>query len=68
MKNRSVSSARRAKILARGLLICFLPTGTCLNAAQLEGARVTQVVKDVKLCLPQAAPHRVAVGESFRDD
>ena len=49
------------------MLICLLLAGTCLNAAPLEEARVTQVVKDVKLGSPQAAPHRVAVGESFRD-
>lgn len=49
------------------MLICLLLTGTCLNAARLEEARVTQVVKDVKLRSPQAPPRRVAVGESFRD-
>jgi uncharacterized RmlC-like cupin family protein len=54
-------------ILPRDLLICFFLTGTCLNAAQLQEAHVTQVVKDVKLGSPQAAPRRVAVGESLRD-
>jgi hypothetical protein len=49
------------------LLICLLLTGTCLNAKQLEEARVTQVVKDVKLASPQATPHTVTRGESFRD-
>ena len=49
------------------MLICFFLTGTCLNAAQLQEAHVTQVVKDVKLGSPQAAPRRVAVGESLRD-
>ena len=67
MKNRSHSSARRAKILARGLLVCLTVTASCLDAAQLKEARVTQVVKDVKLGSPQAMPRRVAVGESFRD-
>ncbi len=67
MKNRSPSSARRAKILAHGLLVCLLVTHTCLNAAQLEEARVTQVVKDVKLGSPHAAPGLVAVGETLRD-
>lgn len=67
MKNRSPSSARRAKILARCLLVCLTVTASCLDAAELKEARVTQVVKDVKLGLPQAEPHRVAVGESFRD-
>lgn len=38
----------------------------CLNAAKLEEARVTQVVKDVKLGSPQAAPRQVTVGESIR--
>ena len=53
--------------MPRDLLICFFLTGTCLNAAQLQEAHVTQVVKDVKLGSPQAAPRRVAVGESLRD-
>ena len=67
MKNRSPSSARRAKILARALLVCLIVTASCLDAAQLKEARVTQVVKDVKLGSPQAAPRQVAVGESLRD-
>ena len=67
MKNRSPSSARRAKILARGLLVCLIVTASCLDAAQLKEARVTHVVKDVKLGSPQAAPRQVAVGESLRD-
>ena len=67
MKNRSLSSARRSKILAPGLLLCLIVTAICLDAAQLKETRVTQVAKDVKLGSPQAAPHRVAVGESFRD-
>jgi hypothetical protein len=45
----------------------LLLAGTCLNAAELEEARVTQVVKDVKLGSPQAAPRLVAVGERFGD-
>ena len=67
MKNRSPSSAPRADILACGLLICLLLTGICLNAAQLQETRVTQVVKQVKLGRPEAALRRVAVGESVRD-
>jgi len=67
VKNRSPSSARRAKILARALLVCLIVTASCLDAAQLKEARVTQVVKDVKLGSPQAAPRQVAVGESLRD-
>ena len=67
MKNRSPSAAQRAKILARGLLVCLLLIGTCLNAAELEEARVTQVIKDVTLGSPQTAPRPVAVGESLRD-
>jgi len=67
VKNRSPSSARRAKILARALLVCLIVTASCLDAAQLKEARVTQVVKDVKLGSPPAAPRQVAVGESLRD-
>ena len=67
MKNRSLFSARRAEILARGLFLCLIVTAICLDAAKLEEARVTQAVKDVKLGSLQAAPRRVAVGENFRD-
>ena len=49
------------------MLVCLIVTASCLYAAQSKEARVTQVVKDVKLGSPQAAPHRVAVGESLRD-
>ena len=58
---------RRAKILACGLLISLLLTGTCLNAAQLDEARVTHVVNDVKLTSAQAAPHPVTAGKGVRD-
>jgi len=36
------------------------------NAAQLEEARVTQVVNDVKLLLEQAAPRPAAVSDLVR--
>jgi len=49
------------------LLVCLIVTASCLDAAQLKEARVTQVVKDVKLGSPQAAPRQVVVGESLRD-
>jgi uncharacterized RmlC-like cupin family protein len=49
------------------LLVCLIVTASCLDAAQLKEARVTQVVKDVKLGSPQAAPRQVAVDESLRD-
>ena len=49
------------------MLVCLTVTASCLDAAQLKEARVTQAVKDVKLGSPQAPPRRVAVGESFRD-
>jgi ferric-dicitrate binding protein FerR (iron transport regulator) len=42
-------------------------TALRLDAAPLKEARVTQAVKDVKLGSPEAAPRRVAVGESFRE-
>jgi hypothetical protein len=67
VKNRSPSSAPRANILACGLIICLLLTGTCLDAAPLEETRVTQVVNHVKFGRPEAALRRVAVGESVRD-
>jgi uncharacterized RmlC-like cupin family protein len=49
------------------LLVSLIVTAICLDAAQLKEARVTQVVKDVKLGSPQAAPRPIAVGESLRD-
>src|SRR5712692_3483029 len=67
MNKRPASSAPRAESWCRGLLICLLLTAACLNAAPLQETRVTQVVKDVKLGPPQAAPRRAAVGESVRD-
>jgi hypothetical protein len=62
-------SVPRAEILGRGLLICLFLAATCLNtdATQLKETRVTQVVKDVKLGPPQAAPRPAAVGDSVRD-
>ena len=67
MKNRSPSSARRAKILARGLLGWLIVTAFCLEAAQLKEARVTYVVNDIKLISAQAAPLAATVGKSVRD-
>ena len=67
MSNRPPSSASRAEILGRGLLVCLLLTATCLDAAQLKEARVTHVVNDVKLISAHAAPHAAVVGKSVRD-
>ena len=67
MSNRPPSSAPRAEILGRGLLVCLLLTASCLNAAQLKEARVTHVVNDVKLLSPQAAPSPAVVSHSIRD-
>ena len=49
------------------MLISLVLTGTCLNAAQLDEAHVTQVVNDVKLTSAQAAPHPVTAGKGVRD-
>src|SRR6266446_983435 len=57
----------RAEGLKRGLLVCFLLTAACVNAAQLKEARVTQVVKDVKLLPSQAAPRPAELSNSVRD-
>ena len=48
------------------MFLCLIVIAICLDAAKLEEARVTQVVNDVKLGSLQAAPRRVAVGESIR--
>jgi ferric-dicitrate binding protein FerR (iron transport regulator) len=42
-------------------------TAICLDAAQLKEARVTQVVKDVKLASAQAAPHPVTASQGVGD-
>ena len=42
-------------------------TAICLDAAQLKEARVTHVIKDVKLTSAQAAPHPVIAGQGVRD-
>jgi len=55
------------ELLGRGLLVCFLVSAVCLNAAQLKEARVTHVVKDVKLLPPLAAPRSVLLSDSVRD-
>ncbi len=57
----------RAEGLKRGLLVCFLLTAACVNAGQLKEARVTQVVKDVKLLPSQAAPRPAELSDSVRD-
>jgi hypothetical protein len=57
----------RAGVLGCGLLVCFLVTAVCLDAAQLKEARVTHVVKDVKLLSSLAAPHPAALNDSVRD-
>ena len=67
MNKRSPSSARRARSLARGLLVYLIVTVICLDAAQLKEARVTHVVNDVKLTSAQAAPHPVTAGKGVRD-
>ena len=67
MNNCSPSSAPRADILGRVLLVCLLLTAACLNATQSKEARVTRVVNDVKLLPPQAAPRLAAVSDSVRD-
>ena len=67
MNNLPLSSAPRLEIWGRGVLICLLLAGTCLNAAQLTETRVTQVVKDVKLGPPQATLRWAAVGDSVHD-
>src|SRR5262245_28230083 len=67
MNNPPLSSAPRLEIWGSGVVICLLLTGICLNAAQLEEARVTHVVNHVKLTSAQAAPHPVTAGKGVRD-
>ena len=58
---------RRARSLARGLLGFLIVTAIYLDAAQVEEARVTHVVNDVKLASAQAAPHPVTASKEVRD-
>ena len=67
MNNRPPSSAPRAEILDRRLIICLLIAGSCLNAAQFPETRITQVAKNVKLGPAQAMQRRATVGESVHD-
>src|SRR5262245_39030283 len=67
MNNPPLSSAPRLEIWGSGVVICLLLTGICLNAAQLEEARVTHVVNHVKLTSAQAAPHPATAGKGVRD-
>ncbi len=47
------------------LFVSFLLCSGFIQAAQLKEARVTQVVNDVKVLPPQAAPHPAAVRETI---
>jgi hypothetical protein len=67
MNNRPPSSAPRAEIFGRGLLVPLLLTATCLSAAPLKEAHVTQVVKDVTFLPLHAAQRPAAVGDKVRD-
>ncbi len=49
-----------------GALLLFALSGASLPAAQLKEARVSQVIKDVKLLPPQAAPRPAAVSDEVR--
>jgi hypothetical protein len=51
---------------ARALLLLALPL-TQLHAAQLKQARVSQVIKDVKLLPAQAAPRPASVSDEVRE-
>src|SRR4029077_13637455 len=55
------------KAVGRGLLLCLLVTTTCLQAAELKEARVTQIVNDVKLLPQQAAPLPATVNVPVRN-
>src|SRR5216684_5833647 len=47
--------------------VSLIIVATSANAAQLKEARVTQVIKDVKLLPTQAAPRPAAVTDEVRD-
>ncbi len=46
---------------------CFVAVGRWANAAELKAARVTQIIKDVKLLPPQGAPRPAAVSDNVRE-
>ena len=64
MNYRPSSSAFLKKILRSSFLVSILFLGHSLFGAQPGEARITQVVKDVKLLSPQAAPRPAMLGSS----
>ena len=57
---------QHTKFIAAAAIIWTLAIATSAHGAQLEEARVTQIVNDVKLLLEQAAPRSAAVNDLVR--
>ena len=67
MKTLFPGHARLRAICASLLLLVSLPLAPFTTAAQLKEARVTQVVKDVKLLRTQTAPRPAVVSDEVRE-
>src|SRR5580765_474843 len=66
MKKLSADSQHTKLIAAASAFVCTIAIVTSAGAAQLQEARVTQVVNDVKLLLEQAAPRPAALSDLIR--
>ena len=53
--------------VGRSLLACLFFASSCLYAAELKEAHVTQIVNDVKLLPQQAAPRVATVNDSVKN-
>src|SRR5215470_4602021 len=60
-------SKPRIEAAGRFLLACLFFSSSCLYAAELKEAHVTQVVNDVKLLPQQAAPRVATVNDSVKN-
>src|SRR6186713_2678019 len=64
----STCSGAANRVQFRLLLMLFLVLGAPLGAEELKEARVTQVIKDVKLLPGQAEPRPASVNDDVRDN
>ena len=66
MKKPSAGSQHAKFIAAASAFIWMIAIATSIRGAQLQEARVTQIVNDVKLLLEQGAPRPAVVSDLVR--
>lgn len=66
MKKRSIGSHHTRFIATASAFVWMIAIATSIHGAQLEEARVTQIVNDVKLLLEQGAPRSAVVNDLVR--